>query len=125
MSPPVASFNGGPTNGAAPLTVTFTNLSGNATNYVWNFGDGNTISTSSSINVTDTYTNAGSYTVILTATGLAGTNSLTNTAYIVVINPPPVQIITNADNGGNLTVGASWIGGWRRDGVMLRFSIQP
>ena len=78
---------------------------------VWNFGDGNTFSTSSSINVTDTYTNAGNYTVILTATGLAGTNSLTNTAYIVVTNPPPVQIITNADNGGNLTVGASWIGG--------------
>jgi autotransporter-associated beta strand protein len=111
IPPPLVGFSGGPTNGAAPLTVTFTNLSSNATNYVWNFGDGNTFSTSSSINVTDTYTNVGSYTVSLMATGPAGTNSLTNTAYIVVINPPPVQIITNADNGGNLTVGASWIGG--------------
>ena len=109
--PPVAGFDGTPTAGAAPLTVTFTNLSSNATNYVWNFGDGNTFSTSSGINVTDTYTNVGSYTVSLMATGPAGTNSLTNTAYIVVINPPPVQIITNADNGGNLTVGASWNGG--------------
>jgi alpha-L-rhamnosidase len=58
-SPPVVGFSGGPTSGIAPLSVTFTNLSSNATNYVWNFGDGNTISTSSSINVTDTYTNAG------------------------------------------------------------------
>ena len=31
--PPVVGFSGGPTNGAAPLTVTFTNLSSNATNY--------------------------------------------------------------------------------------------
>ena len=82
--PPVAGFVGGPTNGVAPLTVTFTNLSSNGTNYVWNFGDGNTLNTTSKTNVTDTYTNAGSYTVILTATGLGGTNSLTNTAYIVV-----------------------------------------
>jgi alpha-L-rhamnosidase len=88
--PPVAGFNGTPTNGAAPLTVTFTNLSSYATNYVWNFGDGNTLSTTSRTNVTDTYANPGSYTVILTATGLSGTNSLTNTAYIVVTNPPPV-----------------------------------
>src|SRR6185436_1682628 len=37
-----ASFVGGPTNGAAPLTVSFTNLSTSATNYSWNFGDGKT-----------------------------------------------------------------------------------
>ncbi len=110
--PPVAGFNGTPTNGAAPLTVTFSNLSSYATNYVWNFGDGNKFNTTSSTNVTDTYANVGSYTVSLTATGLSGTNSLTNTAYIVVTNPPPFQLnITNADNGGNLTAGASWIGG--------------
>ena len=67
---PVAGFSGTPTNGIAPLNVTFTNLSINATNFVWNFGDGNKFNTTSNTNVTDTYTNAGSYTVILTATGL-------------------------------------------------------
>ena len=109
--PPVAGFSGTPTSGAAPLTVTFTNLSSNATNYVWNFGDGNTFNTTSKTNVTDTYANAGNYTVILTATGLSGTNSLTNTAYIVV-TPPSVHVaITNADKGGNLTAGTSWVGG--------------
>jgi alpha-L-rhamnosidase len=112
-TPPIAGFSGTTTNGIAPLVVTFTNLSSNATNYFWNFGDGNTLSTSANTNVTDTYSNAGSYTVILTATGQGGTNTLTNTAYIVVT--PPVQntsqIITNADNGGNLTAGTSWIGG--------------
>jgi alpha-L-rhamnosidase len=90
--PPVAGFNAAPTGGFAPLTVTFTNLSSSATNYVWNFGDGNTLSTSSSANVADTYTNPGNYTVSLTATGPAGTNSLTNTAYIVVVTPPPVGL---------------------------------
>ena len=109
---PAAGFVGGPTNGAAPLTVTFTNLSSYATNYVWNFGDGIMLNTSSNTNVTDIYMNAGNYTVILTAIGLGGTNSLTNTAYIVVTSPPPGQVnITNADNGGNLTAGTSWIGG--------------
>jgi PKD repeat protein len=86
---PVANFTGTPTNGAAPLAVTFTNLSSGATNYVWNFGNG-TLTTGAGTNVTDTYSNAGSYTVILTAYGTGGTNALTNTAYIVVTNPPPV-----------------------------------
>ena len=88
-SPPLVGFSGGPTNGLAPLTVTFTNLSSNATNYVWNFGDGKTLNTTSNTNVTDTYTKAGNYTVILTAIGYGGANSLTNTAYIVVTPPPP------------------------------------
>ena len=87
-SPPVVGFSGGPTNGVAPLMVTFTNLSSNATNYVWNFGDGNTFSTSSSINVTDTYT-IRALPVVLTATGYGGADSLTDTAYIVVTPPPP------------------------------------
>ena len=85
--PPVVAFAGSPTNGVVPLAVTFTNLSSNATNYVWKFGDGNQLSTGSGTNVTDTYTNAGTYTVILTAYGVGGVAALTNTAYIVVTPP--------------------------------------
>ena len=106
--PPVAAFSGTPTNGVAPLAVTFTNLSSNATNYVWSFGDGHTLSTGSSTNVTDTYTNAGAYTVILTAYGPGGVAALTNTAYIQVTMPatnvpnPTIQYI------GPSTVLVSW-----------------
>ena len=113
QTPPVAAFIGAPTNGVVPLTVTFTNLSTDATNFVWNFGDGNMFSTDSNTNVTDTYENAGNYTVILIATGPGGTNSLTNTAYIAATTqPPPFQTyVTNSDTGGSLTAGASWVGG--------------
>lgn len=43
-------------------------------NYFWNFGDGNTLSTSSPI-ASHTYAASGSYTVILTVTNSAGTST--------------------------------------------------
>jgi autotransporter-associated beta strand protein len=85
-TPPVADFVGAPTSGSAPLTVNFTNLSAGATNYLWDFGDGNTSTATSPAN---TYATAGTYNVSLRAIGPFGTNSLTNVAYIVVTNPPP------------------------------------
>jgi PKD repeat protein len=87
VPPPVAGFAAGPTNGVAPLTVTFTNLSTGATNYAWAFGDGNV---SALVNPVNTYTNAGTYSVALTAVGPGGTNQLAMTNYIVVVPPPPV-----------------------------------
>ena len=84
---PVAEFTGSPTNGAAPLTVLFTNLSSGATGYSWDFGGGQN---STVINPAITYTNAGSYTVRLTAMGADGTNRLSRTNYIVVT--PPVSL---------------------------------
>jgi PKD repeat protein len=83
--PPAAAFNGGPTNGVAPLTVSFTNLSIGATNYAWDFGDGDT---GALTNPSETYTNPGSYSVTLTAVGPGGTNVLTLTNYIVASVPP-------------------------------------
>jgi PKD repeat protein len=79
---PAANFAGGPTNGAAPLTVAFTNLSSDATSYVWDFGDGKS---SSAIHPVNTYTNAGGYAVKLTAVGAGGTDTLIRTGYIVVV----------------------------------------
>ena len=90
--PVVANFTGGPTNGLAPLTVSFTNLSSGATNYSWDFGDGQT---SANLNPTNTYTNAGSYSVSLTAIGAGGTNTLTRTNYILVTNPPPPAVVAD------------------------------
>jgi hypothetical protein len=45
--------------------ATFTNTSVGATTYAWDFGDGNTSSTTSPVH---TYSNSGTYTVTLTAT---------------------------------------------------------
>jgi PKD repeat protein len=113
LPPPAVNFSGGPTNGAAPLTVHFTNSSGGATNYSWTFGDGNA---SVAVNPVNIYTNAGTYSVALTAIGAGGTNRLTLTNYIVVTNPPPVVAFVAAPtNGGapltvfftNSTVGAT------------------
>lgn len=94
---PVANFTASPTNGVAPLTVSFSNLSANATNYLWNFGDGNT---SALTNATDTYTNPGIYSVTLTAVGAGGTNILTLTNYITALSPPPVAAFTASPTSG-------------------------
>jgi PKD repeat protein len=82
---PVAGFNATPRAGAAPLSVSFANLSTGATNFSWSFGDGKT---GTLTNVANTYSNAGSYIVTLTAIGPGGTNVLTRAGYIVVTNPP-------------------------------------
>jgi PKD repeat protein len=87
--PPIVSFTGNPTNGLVPLTVNFANTTSGATNYNWNFGDGNS---STAVNPAHTYTNAGTYTVVLTAVGAGGTNNLTRANYIVVTNPPPPTV---------------------------------
>jgi PKD repeat protein len=87
---PVADFVADVTQGLAPLTVNFTNLSSNATDFVWDFGDGNSSPTTNSAN---TYLNAGLYTVMLTAVGPGGTNAITLLNYITVTNVPPPELV--------------------------------
>jgi PKD repeat protein len=82
----MADFAGDPINGVVPLTVTFTNLSSEAADYAWDFGDGQTSTNTNPVNL---YTNAGTFSVTLTAIGLCGTNALTRTNYIVVVNIIP------------------------------------
>ena len=84
LPPVIAAFTANPTSGVAPLTVFFTNLSSGATDYTWDFGDGNS---SVAANLTNTYTNAGTYTVSLAAMGSGSTNILIQTNYILVLNP--------------------------------------
>lgn len=93
-----ANFTAAPTNGAAPLIVAFTNLSGGATNFSWNFGDGNT---STGTNVVNTYTNAGTYSVTLTASYNGVSSTLTRGNYIVVA-PAPVANFTAGPSRTNL-----------------------
>jgi PKD repeat protein len=67
-------------------TVTCTNTTiGNATSYLWNFGDGNT---STLTNPVHTYAASGSYDVVLTATNECGSSTKTKSVIIVSTAPP-------------------------------------
>ncbi|MEM6344659.1 MAG: gliding motility-associated C-terminal domain-containing protein [Bacteroidota bacterium] len=61
---PIAELRPDPQEGFYPLVVNFENLSRNATNYFWDFGDD---STSMEINPTHTYNLPGQYIVTLVA----------------------------------------------------------
>jgi len=86
-APTKAAFIGDNLQGCDLLTVTFENLSTNASSYLWNFGDG-TYSTSK--NPTHTYNYIHSpYTVTLVAYGDFGcTDTTVLTQYISVAAPP-------------------------------------
>ena len=77
---PVANFSSNVTSGYAPLSVQFTDLSENATEWNWNFGDG---TTSTEQNPTHTYLSAGTYTVNLTVSNANGTASKTATITVL------------------------------------------
>ena len=109
------------TSGPSPLSVAFTgHYIGNPTNYLWNFGDGNT---SASANPTHTYSNTlgGQFTVTYTAYNTNGTYSgnaaagakgstatSTNTNYITLYTPLPIPSFTTSpttlDTGSSVTL---------------------
>jgi uncharacterized repeat protein (TIGR01451 family) len=82
---PVADFTAAPTEGVAPLQVSFNNASLNATSYQWNFGNGQS---SSAANPTAIYNIPGVYTVTLTASNPGGSHTLVRSAYVTVHSPP-------------------------------------
>jgi PKD repeat protein len=92
--PPVAGFTGTPTTGFTPLQVVFTNTStGSITNWLWNFGDGHSITNSAASNVTNTYA-VGSYTVTLIVTGAGGASTNVQTSYIAASPVPTIGNVT-------------------------------
>ncbi len=94
LAPPFAFFGATPTNGIAPLAVTFTDNSvGSITNRHWNFGNGFSTNTSAT-NFTFAYNAIGTNTVTLTVSGPLGTNSTTRSNYITVV-PPFVLLASN------------------------------
>jgi PKD repeat protein len=104
--PPVASFTGSPTNGTAPLAVTFTDSStGDITNWFWNFGDGATSNTTATT-MTHTYA-AGTYNVSLTVSGLGGANTLTLLNYITALTPGSISVNPASYNFGTLATGTT------------------
>jgi PKD repeat protein len=99
IGPPVVGFTAGPTSGVAPLSVSFTNFTTSATNYLWDFGDGNT---SPALNPVNIFTNTGVYSVRLTAVGPAGTSSLTRTNYILALGPAQLVLSPATINFGSV-----------------------
>ena len=95
LTPPTASFKASVT--ADYLSYTFSNTSSSATDYVWNYGDGNT---STGLDGENTFPAEGTYTVTLTATDKLGKTS-TYSVVIEVVEPevPPaiVPTIVNGD----------------------------
>ena len=79
------------TNGAVPLTVTFTDTStGTITNRNWSFGDGSPVTNTAATTISHVYNVAGTNTVALVLTGPVGSRTNSKPGYIVVTNVPPM-----------------------------------
>ena len=107
---PLAQFTAGPTNGPAPLTVNFTNLSSGSASYSWNFGDS---TSSTNANPSHTYTNAGFFTVSLQAISASATNTITQTNYLTVTTStvPPPTIVSVGESGTNFVFSFNTVSG--------------
>ena len=116
------NFSGNTTAGASPMTVLFTPTQvGNPNSYIWDFGDGTTVS--SGPTATHTYSNVsgGQFTVSYTAYNTNGTyagnvalgakgsvDSVTKTNYITLYTPTPIPAFTTSptslDTGSSVTL---------------------
>ncbi len=67
------------------LTVNFVNQSANATQYFWQFGDGNT---STQENPTHTYASDGDYVVVLVATNDCGSDTINQNIHVESMSVP-------------------------------------
>ncbi|MGI8892831.1 MAG: PKD domain-containing protein [Bacteroidia bacterium] len=79
VPPPLASFTIANDSCDAPCGVTFTSTSQNATNYAWDFGDGNT---STLPNPRHIYTSPGDYNVKLQASNSVGSDIVSDSVNI-------------------------------------------
>ncbi|MBP7167118.1 MAG: PKD domain-containing protein [Bacteroidia bacterium] len=101
IAPVTASFT--PTIDQCNSTVSFQNSSQNATNFSWNFGDGQTSSVSSP---THTYSTPGQYTVTLISQSGASALCSDTDSIVITINPGVnATAVLNEDcnNGVNIS----------------------
>ncbi len=117
LGAPAASFTASPTNGAAPLAVTFTDTSSGGTNWSWTFGDGGTTNLATNV-VVYTYNTVGVYSVTEIVSGAGGSGTDTVANCITVSLPPPVASFTATPTSGaaplsvNFTDQSSGATGW-------------
>ena len=115
LTPPQAAF-GAVTSPENHLTINFANLSTSATDYEWDFGDGNT---STDKDASNTYPDVGEYTVTLVASDKLGVMS-SSTQLVVVTEPEAITPIINEagfeDGSTACGDGADGRDCWRIDG---------
>jgi gliding motility-associated-like protein len=88
------SFTPNITSGCAPLTVTFTNTTANASNFVWTMSDGTIIS---GTNVaTNTFEVAGCYDISLSITNEAGCFSSFSAPQLICVEETPVAAFSQS-----------------------------
>ena len=94
-----------------PENVTFSNTSTNATNYLWDFGDGTTDSTATPVHP---YLSQGTYTVKLYTSNACGADSLIKSQAVDIIGGPPVTSDKNICPGQSVELIASGVNtiGW-------------
>ncbi len=98
---PQAGFTADVTEGCAPLTVAFSDLSsGGVTNWQWSF-PGGTPATSTMQNPTVVYDTPGNYGVSLEITTATGTNMLAQNGFITVL-PAPSAAFNTMVNGSTV-----------------------
>jgi len=87
---PAVDFSGNDTIGCTPLLANFTSIAtagdGTITSYFWDFGDGNTLRTTSPT-VSNTYLFAGMYSVSLTVTNSDGCSSTDKKTNMITVLP--------------------------------------
>ena len=76
-----------PPNGCAPYTAHFTNTSLAGSQFIWDFGDGSSIS--NEVDPTHLYINPGSYTIRLTAIDSGTCNIIDSTKYSITVLANP------------------------------------
>ncbi|MCH8848642.1 MAG: PKD domain-containing protein, partial [Chloroflexi bacterium] len=103
-SVPEAGLTAEPVDGAAPLTVQFTDTSRNEpTSWQWQFGDSGT---SAEQTPQHRYEQAGTYTVTLVATNEAGSGTA-STAQLITVGPGDVDRMEFADETVVLNIGGT------------------
>lgn len=102
LPPPTAGFTQDLLIGCTPFEVTFTNTSQNASNYSWNFGNGNTLNTTSTAPITETFYDASTIQLIAFAGPCSDTAySVINTNICGCMDPLAINYdpTANVDNG--------------------------
>jgi gliding motility-associated-like protein len=99
---PVALGSAGPVYGNAPITTNFANFSQNANSFLWDFGNGNSETASTTMTISETFEAPGTYLVTLTASNGICWDTTTFTVFALppmVVTPP--NIFTPNGDGAN------------------------
>ena len=94
---PIPSFTANPLTGCAPLAVDFTNTTGIAGSYFWNFGNSTTSSAQNPTTVI--YNSNGSYTVSLSLTDENGCTNSTTLINFISVSPLIPNFESDVVNG--------------------------